>query len=187
MGFLRNIIIMAALAWLPAGMTASAQENDITIGTLAGGTVMWELQAMRDLGIDRQNGFRLRSTELAGNPATQVAMQGGAIQIPSGAGAVHREDRIGVRQGHDLPPVCQERVVALLPARNGQPEVHRHDPRSARRHRLGQRHAHANAFVFVRRRGGRAVHAHVHDDAPGVFRGAVEAFAQKRRPEFHGR
>lgn len=70
---------MAAAAVLVAGLHAGpapAQEPRIEIGVLAGGTVMWELQAMQDLGIDSRHGFDLQLTELAGNPATQVAMQG---------------------------------------------------------------------------------------------------------------
>ena len=51
----------------------------VTVGTLENGTVNWELQTIRDRGFDRQNGFELRMQPFAGNPATQVAMQGGQV------------------------------------------------------------------------------------------------------------
>lgn len=51
----------------------------VTVGTLENGTVAWELQTIRDRGFDRENGFDLRVLPFAGNPATQVAMQGGQV------------------------------------------------------------------------------------------------------------
>ncbi|WP_207102556.1 ABC transporter substrate-binding protein [Paracoccus shandongensis] len=58
---------------------APADLPPITIGVLENGTVTWELQTIRDRGLDRRNGFELRTLALAGNPATQVAMQGGQV------------------------------------------------------------------------------------------------------------
>lgn len=52
---------------------------EIRIGTLENGTVNWEIQTIKALGLDRENGFSLVPMILAGNPATQVAMQGGQV------------------------------------------------------------------------------------------------------------
>jgi NitT/TauT family transport system substrate-binding protein len=52
----------------------------IRVGTLENGTVNWELQTIIRHGLDRANGFRLQPMILAGNPATQVAMQGGEVE-----------------------------------------------------------------------------------------------------------
>lgn len=52
----------------------------IRIGTLENGTVNWEIQTIRGQGLDRANGFSLVPMILAGNPATQVAMQGGEVE-----------------------------------------------------------------------------------------------------------
>lgn len=52
----------------------------IRIGTLENGTVNWEIQTIRQQGLDRANGFSLVPMILAGNPATQVAMQGGEVE-----------------------------------------------------------------------------------------------------------
>ena len=62
-----------------AGFAQQADMPAVTIGTLENGTVAWELQAIRDGGFDRANGFELRVMPFAGNPATQVAMQGGQV------------------------------------------------------------------------------------------------------------
>lgn len=66
--------ILVALA-----MAAPAGAETITVGTLASGTVNWELATIRDYGLDKANGFTLETVELAGNPATQVAMMGGEV------------------------------------------------------------------------------------------------------------
>lgn len=74
---------MAACFWcmlqLAAAPPAAAQEPVVTVGTLENGTVNWELRTIADHGLDRANGFRLEILALAGNPATQIAMQGGEV------------------------------------------------------------------------------------------------------------
>lgn len=74
---------IAGLALGLLGLLAgSGQAQDlpvVTIGTLENGTVNWELRTIKDHGFDRQNGFDLQTLALAGNPATQVAMQGGQV------------------------------------------------------------------------------------------------------------
>ena len=73
---------LGALALLGAplsGPATAAEPPVLKIGTLAGGTVSWELQVIRDRGLDRANGFRLETQDFAGNPATQVALQGGEV------------------------------------------------------------------------------------------------------------
>ena len=71
-------ILSLALA-LTVGAGAWAETPVITIGTLENGTVNWELTTIRDRGFDTENGFTLKVMPLAGNPATQVAMQGGEV------------------------------------------------------------------------------------------------------------
>ena len=60
-------------------LAAPVAAETIKVGTLASGTVSWELAVIRDYGLDKANGFTLETVELAGNPATQVAMQGGEV------------------------------------------------------------------------------------------------------------
>lgn len=58
---------------------AFAEAPVIRIGVLENGTVNWELQTIISNGLDRQNGFTLEVVPLAGNPATQIAMQGNEV------------------------------------------------------------------------------------------------------------
>lgn len=77
MSFACRIAVIAALA---LAAPASAQSlPEVTVGTLENGTVTWELETIRDRGLDAANGFSLKLLPLAGNPATQVAMQGGEV------------------------------------------------------------------------------------------------------------
>lgn len=76
---LSGMVAAAAVAATVLGAPALAQDADlgeVRIGTIAGGTVLWELQTIIDHGLDRENGFQLTVEELAGNPATQIALQG---------------------------------------------------------------------------------------------------------------
>ncbi|MTH77612.1 ABC transporter substrate-binding protein [Paracoccus aestuariivivens] len=69
---------MLAAPTLPA--RAAATGPAIRIGTLENGTVNWEIQTIIGQGLDQANGFSLVPMILAGNPATQVAMQGGEVE-----------------------------------------------------------------------------------------------------------
>jgi NitT/TauT family transport system substrate-binding protein len=59
--------------------TQVAKAEELRIGTLATGTVKWELDTITHYEFDTANGFDLVTTELAGNPATQVALAGGEV------------------------------------------------------------------------------------------------------------
>lgn len=74
----RGLALVAAL-WLSAGTVLHAELPEIRVGVLQNGTVMWELDTIIAEGLDGQNGFRLNVMPLAGNPATQIAMQGGEV------------------------------------------------------------------------------------------------------------
>ncbi|SEH95248.1 ABC transporter substrate-binding protein [Paracoccus alkenifer] len=77
---LRRIALSACLA-LGLSLPAAAQDTlpEITVGTLEGGTVTWELETIRAHGLDRAHGFTLKLLALAGNPATHVAMHGAEV------------------------------------------------------------------------------------------------------------
>ena len=69
----------AILSGLAMPARALSAVPGIRIGTLENGTVNWEIQTITGQGLDRKNGFQLSALPLAGNPATQVAMQGGEV------------------------------------------------------------------------------------------------------------
>ena len=84
MPFSRRITLLAGVAALaglalPVHAQGPAQPPAIRVGTLENGTVNWEIETIRRRGFDIANGFRLQPMILAGNPATQVAMQGGEV------------------------------------------------------------------------------------------------------------
>lgn len=54
-------------------------EPVIKIAALEGGTVNWELETIKAEGLDVANGFTLETLPVAGNPASQIALQGGAV------------------------------------------------------------------------------------------------------------
>ena len=77
---------ISAFAALCAGLaiqalSPAAAETVIRAAVLKTGTVNWELDTIRHYGLDKANGFTLEVTELAGNPATQIALQGGVADI----------------------------------------------------------------------------------------------------------
>ncbi|HWL59054.1 MAG TPA: ABC transporter substrate-binding protein [Paracoccus sp. (in: a-proteobacteria)] len=70
----------AMLSGIASRSRAAASDAAIRIGTLENGTVNWEIQTIIGQGLDKANGFSLVPMILAGNPATQVAMQGGEVE-----------------------------------------------------------------------------------------------------------
>lgn len=78
----RRITLLGGAA-VVAGLALPARAQTmpgIRIGTLENGTVNWEIQTIHGQGLDRANGFSLVPMILAGNPATQIAMQGGEVE-----------------------------------------------------------------------------------------------------------
>lgn len=73
----RDLLAIAAIPALPRPL--SAEPSTLKIGTLAFGTVDWELSAMRRLGIDRVNGLQVDSVKLATNDACRLAFIGNSV------------------------------------------------------------------------------------------------------------
>ena len=74
-------LLFLVLCWL-AAMPAMAEPLPVVrIGVLKFGTVNWELDVIRRHGLDRQHGFALEPTELAGKDGAAVALQGGAVDV----------------------------------------------------------------------------------------------------------
>ena len=63
-------------------MTVAAQAADlgaVRIGVLKFGTVSWELDVIKQHGLDAKEGFTLEVTEFANNDAADVALMGEAV------------------------------------------------------------------------------------------------------------
>jgi NitT/TauT family transport system substrate-binding protein len=73
---------LLALFVLFAGPSVHAADKPvIRVGVLKFGTVNWELDVIRHHKLDAAEGVEVEIVELAGNPATQVALQGGAVDM----------------------------------------------------------------------------------------------------------
>ncbi|ALG73357.1 ABC transporter substrate-binding protein [Azospirillum thiophilum] len=83
-GCTRRTTLLAAAALLSfaaARPVRAAERPVIRAGVLKFGTVSWELDTVRANRFDEAAGIELRLVELAGNPATQVALQAGGVEI----------------------------------------------------------------------------------------------------------
>jgi NitT/TauT family transport system substrate-binding protein len=68
------------LFWLMPVAPAQA-EDTIRLALLKFGTVSWEIDVVRHHRLDKKHGIKLEITELAGNQATTVALQAGAVDM----------------------------------------------------------------------------------------------------------
>jgi len=59
----------------------SAKGTDIKIGTLAFGTLNWELAVIQEEGLDKAEGLTLETTSLASAEAGKIALQGGSVDL----------------------------------------------------------------------------------------------------------
>ncbi|EWY39373.1 ABC transporter substrate-binding protein [Skermanella stibiiresistens SB22] len=64
----------------PPGDTSTTRPA-VRVGVLKFGTVSWELDTIKSHGLDAGEGIDLRIVDLASNQATQVALQGGAVDM----------------------------------------------------------------------------------------------------------
>jgi NitT/TauT family transport system substrate-binding protein len=80
MGLMTRVgIALGALA--ASAVLAAAETAVLRIAAQESGTVNWELDTIAHYGLDAANGFTMEVTPVAGNPAGQVAFQGGAADV----------------------------------------------------------------------------------------------------------
>lgn len=74
--------VFAAAAWLAASIIPAVADTPVLRATvLEYGTVNWELDTIEHHGLDRNHGFDLQVSGVAGGAAAQVAFQGGATDV----------------------------------------------------------------------------------------------------------
>lgn len=72
----------AGLLALAASSVAFAQEPlTLTIGVQESGTVQWEIETIKSLGLDTAHGLNLEVRPLADSRAGQIALQAGAVDV----------------------------------------------------------------------------------------------------------
>lgn len=77
---LNRLLLIAGLLGASFSL-CGAEQVTVRIGTLATGTVNWEMAAMRNAGLDKANGVALEVTTLAGPDSGKIAMQGGSVDV----------------------------------------------------------------------------------------------------------
>jgi NitT/TauT family transport system substrate-binding protein len=82
---MRRVIktVLAAAALVSAALTPALGQDPLklTIGAMANGTALWELEAMRALELDSANNLTLEIRLLADAKAGQIALQAGAVDV----------------------------------------------------------------------------------------------------------
>ena len=75
---LGTVAVLAGALALPS---VAADLPGVRAGVLKFGTVNWELTSMKHHGLDEANGFALEIVPFAGGDATEIALQGGAVDV----------------------------------------------------------------------------------------------------------
>jgi NitT/TauT family transport system substrate-binding protein len=78
---LGGALAAALIALLAAAHATAAEAPLLRLAVLKFGTVSWELDVMRQHGLDAAEGIAIEAVELAGTPATQVALQAGRVDM----------------------------------------------------------------------------------------------------------
>jgi len=82
----KDLTMRLRILWLILGLTvtipAGAQEQrSIKVGLLRFGTVAWEIDTIRQQGLDRRHDIAVVPVEFASNEAAKVALQAGAVDM----------------------------------------------------------------------------------------------------------
>lgn len=75
------VLIVMCFGWIAASMPALADMPVLRGAMFKTGTVNWELDTIKNNGLDTANGFRLDVMDVAGGPAGQIAFQGGEVDF----------------------------------------------------------------------------------------------------------
>jgi len=81
MRHLFKLVFAAILVLTSHGLALAEELPKLRIAVLKIGTVNWELQTIKRLGLDKEHGFELEIQGYAGNDATRVALAGGEADV----------------------------------------------------------------------------------------------------------
>ena len=73
-------LLIAAISWTAGELPAHAATK-VKVGVLKFGTVSWVLDTIQDHGFDKAAGIELEIIPLASTQATELALQGGAVDV----------------------------------------------------------------------------------------------------------
>jgi len=75
------LLFICVGAMLSGSHVYAADEPVVKVGVLKFGTVNWELKALKHAGLDKANGIELEIVPFASGDATEIALQGGAVDV----------------------------------------------------------------------------------------------------------
>lgn len=75
----RTLLLLLGL--VPAWADAAGNQGTLKIGVLAFGTVNWELEAIRQQGLDKKHGLNLEVQKLASPDAGKIGLQGQTLDM----------------------------------------------------------------------------------------------------------
>jgi NitT/TauT family transport system substrate-binding protein len=78
---IRFFLYLFVIAILFVAQSNSSEARKIKIGSLQYGSVNWELKLIKELELDKEEGFEIEIIELASKNAAAVALQGGAVDM----------------------------------------------------------------------------------------------------------
>jgi NitT/TauT family transport system substrate-binding protein len=77
----RKFLTLAGAALAAPRSLRAAEPLVLRIGILEFGTVGWEVETIRRLGLDSSAGLRIETTKLASNDAARIAFLGGSVDV----------------------------------------------------------------------------------------------------------
>lgn len=80
----RSIALILSVILLQPGLVRAAGTGPIRIGTLAFGTLNWEISVIRDESLDKKHGIAIEAIPLASAEAGRIGLQGGSIDMAVG-------------------------------------------------------------------------------------------------------
>jgi NitT/TauT family transport system substrate-binding protein len=77
----RFALALGVLGWVSIACPSFAEMLILRAAMQKTGTVNWELDTIKNNGLDTQNGFQLDVLDVAAGPAGQIAFQGGEADV----------------------------------------------------------------------------------------------------------
>jgi len=81
MRFIKWVLIGLSVSFLSQAAVQAQELPTVRAAVLKIGTVNWELQTIKRLGLDTQNGFKLEVQGYAGGDASRIAFAGGEAEV----------------------------------------------------------------------------------------------------------
>lgn len=78
---MKSILTAGLVALLATGSAHAQDLLPLTIGVQESGTVQWEIETIKSLGLDKTHGLDLTVRPLADSRAGQIALQAGAVDV----------------------------------------------------------------------------------------------------------